>query len=354
MTARKILFIDRDGTLIEEPDDFQVDAIDKVRLVAEVIPALIALRDAGFEFVMVSNQDGLGTAAFPQADFEAAHQFTIELFRSQGIEFSETMICPHLPDSDCDCRKPRTGLLTKFLASNTLALDCCAVIGDRETDIQLADALGIKGFQIGETWQWPQIAEEMILQPRRGHVERNTNETRISVSVQLDGESSTSIHTGIGFFDHMLEQIARHGGFSLNVACSGDLDVDDHHSVEDVALALGAALKQALGDKRGIGRYGFTVPMDETVATVAIDLSGRPAFSMQADLLRERVGGMATEMVPHFFQSLAQAIGAAIHIEANGENAHHVIEGCFKAVGRALRPALAINGSDLPSTKGVL
>lgn len=354
MTGRSVLFIDRDGTLICEPSDEQVDRIDKVALVRGVIPALIQLRDAGFEFVLVSNQDGLGSASFPQEDFDIPHQFMLALFRSQGIDFADEMICPHLPDERCGCRKPNTGLLTKFLANNTLNLNRCAVIGDRDTDIQLADNIGVRGFLLSDTCDWKQIAHELITQPRTAQLQRNTNETKISVAVDLDTDGPIAINTGIGFFDHMLEQIAKHGGFALQLTCDGDLDVDDHHCIEDVALALGETVRDALGDKRGIGRYGFTVPMDETLATVAIDISGRPAAVFDVALEREFVGGMATEMVKHFFESLAQSLGAAIHIAVTGDNTHHKVEACFKGLGRALRPALQRTGTDLPSTKGVL
>ncbi|MFK8052016.1 MAG: bifunctional histidinol-phosphatase/imidazoleglycerol-phosphate dehydratase HisB [Woeseiaceae bacterium] len=352
--SQKILFIDRDGTLIEEPADEQVDEISKVRLVHNVISALQDLRDAGFLFVMVSNQDGLGTESFPQNQFEPTHRFVVDLFESQGIQFIETFICPHFEADGCDCRKPKAGLLTRFLAATSLDLSASAVIGDRDSDIGLADAIGVPGYRLNEHQSWSDIARQLIERPRTATVKRVTNETQIQAVITLDSANAASIETGIGFFDHMLEQIAKHAGFSLALTCDGDLDVDDHHSIEDVALALGAGLREALGDKRGIGRYGFTVPMDETLATVAIDLSGRPAFRMKADFGREKVGGLATEMVGHFFQSLAQSMGAAIHIQVEGENAHHMVEACFKGVGRALRPALAQSGRDMPSTKGSL
>lgn len=354
MSGRKVLFVDRDGTLIEEPDDEQVDRIEKIRLVPGVIGALQRALAAGWELAMVTNQDGLGTDSFPQVDFDVPHAFMVELFASQGITFAETFVCPHRPEDGCDCRKPGTALLTRFLAANTLDLDACAVVGDRETDIGLADNLGVQGFLLGPECSWDDIVHQLVTRPRRATVTRHTNETRIAVSVDVDTDGPQRIRTGIGFFDHMLEQISRHGGFALDLTCDGDLDVDDHHSVEDVALALGAALREALGDKRGIGRYGFWVPMDEAIARVAVDLSGRPATRIEADFGREFVGGMATEMVPHFFQSLAQALGCAIHIEARGDNAHHIVEACFKGVGRALRPAFAREGTSVPSTKGVL
>ncbi|MEL6869477.1 MAG: bifunctional histidinol-phosphatase/imidazoleglycerol-phosphate dehydratase HisB [Pseudomonadota bacterium] len=354
MTAKKVLFIDRDGTLIREPDDEQVDAIDKLALVDGVIPALLALRDAGFELVLISNQDGLGTESFPQHTFDPPHAFMKQLFSSQGIHFAEEFICPHLAADQCGCRKPRTGLLTRYLAANTLDLARSAVIGDRSSDMALADNLGVAGFLLDAGTDWAQITHALINQPRTATVSRNTNETRIDVHIDLDAEAPQTIKTGIGFFDHMLEQIAKHAGIALTLSCTADLHVDDHHCIEDVALALGEAIRIALGDKRGIGRYGFTVPMDETLASVAIDISGRPAAVLDAAFEREFVGSLATEMVPHFFQSLAQSLGAAIHISVTGDNDHHKVEACFKGVGRALRPALQRSGNDLPSTKGVL
>lgn len=354
MAGRKVLFVDRDGTLIEEPDDFQVDSVGKVSLVPGVMNALQSLRDAGFDIVMVSNQDGLGTDSFPHQQFDEAHKFMLRLFASQGITFSEIFICPHLPADGCECRKPATGLLTAYLAATHLDLANCAVIGDRETDMELANRLGMTGFLIGTKWDWSTIAQELCLRPRRGTVERITSETRIEVAVNLDVDDGTRIATGIGFFDHMLEQIGRHAELGLKVTCNGDLHIDEHHSVEDVALALGDALKQALGTKHGVQRYGFTLPMDESLASVALDLSGRPAFKFDDNFARDIVGGLSIEMVRHFFQSLATALGASIHISVHGDNAHHMVEACFKGMGKVLGQAIRREGSALPSTKGVL
>ena len=356
--AEKVLFIDRDGTLIEEPADEQVDALDKVRLVADVIPALLELRDHGYRFVMVSNQDGLGTTSFPREDFEPAHQLTMSLFTTQGITFDEVFICPHLPDDGCDCRKPRTGLLTKYLAANNIDLRASAVIGDRQTDLQLAERIGVAGLLVNcddnEALRWPQVVDRLCHSDRIASVERNTNETRIRATVNLDSPRGTSISTGIGFFDHMLEQVARHGGFALQLDCEGDLHVDEHHTVEDAAICIGSALRDALGNKLGIGRYGFLLPMDESEAQVALDLSGRAAFRFNGTFPRDSVGELSTEMVEHFFRSLAESLGCALHIDVMGENTHHMIEACFKSVGRALRQALRREGTDLPSTKGAL
>ncbi len=356
--AEKILFIDRDGTLIVEPEDEQVDALDKVRLVDGVIPALLELADCGYRFVMISNQDGLGTGSFPEDDFRAPHDLMVSIFETQGIRFDETFICPHLPADGCDCRKPRTGLLTQFLAKTSLDNIRSAVIGDRQTDLELADNLGIRGLLLdpdgGYDKSWPGIVAALCHADRVGTVERRTKETDIRVQVNLDQAAPIEISTRIGFFDHMLEQIAKHGGFSLRLSCDGDIEIDEHHTVEDTAISLGTALREALGDKRGIGRYGFLLPMDESECKVALDLSGRGAFEFRGEFARDSVGELSTEMVEHFFRSLAESLGAALHIEVDGRNTHHMVEACFKSVGRTLRQAFAIEGTDLPSTKGVL
>jgi imidazoleglycerol-phosphate dehydratase/histidinol-phosphatase len=354
----KVLFIDRDGTLIEEPHDNQVDALEKIRLVPGVIPALLELAAHGFRFVMVSNQDGLGTDSFPAEQFETCHDHVVALFESQGIRFDETFICPHFEDAGCDCRKPRTGLLTPFLARNNIDAAKSAVIGDRSTDLELADRLGLRGFRVDpdasfET-SWPGIVATLCGGDRNAAVERKTRETTIRAQVNLDTEGRIEVQTGIGFFDHMLEQIAKHGGFSLVLKCDGDLHVDEHHTVEDVAIVLGTALREALGDKRGIGRYGFLLPMDESAATVALDLSGRASFVFDARFPRDAVGELSTEMVSHFFRSLAESLGAALHVSVRGENTHHMVEACFKGVGRTLRQAIRQDGAELPSTKGTL
>ena len=355
---QKVLFIDRDGTLIEEPADFQVDAVEKVRLVEGVIPALLTLADHGYRFVMVSNQDGLGTESFPAVQFDVCHEHTLALFTSQGVRFDEIFICPHLPDEGCECRKPRTGLLTQYLAATDLDLDASAVVGDRETDLQLAERIGVQGLRIEldgpRDHSWAGIVDHLCFSDRVAEVERSTNETRIAVAVNLDTTGQTDISTGIGFFDHMLEQIAKHAGVSVELVCSGDLEVDEHHTVEDVAITLGQGLRKALGNKFGIGRYGFVLPMDESDAQVTLDLSGRPVFVFRGTFPRSQVGELSTEMVEHFFRSLADSLGAALHIEVRGDNTHHMVEACFKAVGRTLRQAFSRDGTELPSTKGSL
>lgn len=354
--ARPTLFIDRDGTLVEEPADEQVDALEKIRFLPGVFAALSELSRAGFRLVMVSNQDGLGSTSFPQADFQRCHDFILRTFASQGVQFDAVFICPHLARDNCECRKPGTGLLRNWLVENPIDAQRSAVIGDRDSDLQLAVNLGIRGLHLraggAPAHTWPEVLRE--LRARRGHITRRTRETSIDVKVELDGSDVIEISTGLGFFDHMLEQLARHGGFGLQLHCQGDLQVDEHHTVEDCALALGAALRTALGDKIGIGRFGFLLAMDEAEAQVAIDLSGRAWFVFAGHFSREQVGALPTELVPHFFRSLADALGCALHLTVQGENTHHMIEACFKGVGRALRPALRRDGTTLPSTKGVL
>jgi imidazoleglycerol-phosphate dehydratase/histidinol-phosphatase len=356
MNELPVLFVDRDGTLIEEPDDQQVDRLDKVRLVPGVFAALQALQRAGYRLVMVSNQDGLGSERYSRAQFEQVQQFVLQLFSSQGIEFDAVFICPHLPHEQCECRKPRIGLVSAYIAQYSLDRERSAVIGDRDSDLEFARQLGIRGLRVRSAGtpeeSWPALVQALLA--RRATVTRTTRETAVEVQVELDRSGASHIETGIGFFDHMLEQLAKHGGFELQLRCRGDLHIDEHHTVEDCALALGEALRRALGDKSGIGRYGFLLAMDESEAQVALDLSGRAFFTFEGRFPREQVGALPSELVPHFFRSLADSLGAALHLSVRGENTHHMIEACFKGVGRALRPALRRDGQELPSTKGVL
>jgi imidazoleglycerol-phosphate dehydratase / histidinol-phosphatase len=358
MSGRRILFLDRDGTLNEETPDEQIDSLEKIRLMPGVVPALLELKQAGFGFVMVTNQDGLGTPTFPREKFERAHRFILELLASQGIEFEAICICPHFKREDCDCRKPRLGMLREYLAAQSIDKGQSFMIGDRDTDLEFAANLGVQGFRItlggAQPETWPAIAQRILGAARRARVHRKTKETDIQIEVDLSCEGPITIATGLGFFDHMLEQLAKHGGFALDLRCRGDLHIDEHHTIEDCALGLGTALREALGDKRGIARYGFLLAMDEAEAQVALDLSGRPFFVWAGRFNRERVGELPTELVPHFFRSLAETLGAALHISVRGENSHHMIESCFKGVGRSLRQALKLEGRDLPSTKGTL
>jgi imidazoleglycerol-phosphate dehydratase/histidinol-phosphatase len=384
VSARKLLFIDRDGTLLVEPADEQVDRYGKFALINGVIPALRRCMAVGYELVMVTNQDGLGTPSFPQADFAGPQNLLLQILRSQDIEFREVLVDGSFAHEGKDTRKPGVGLMRAYLADDSWSRAASAVIGDRDTDLQFAANLGVRGFKLGADWlgtdwNWDAIAHALCDAPRLGDVERNTKETKIRVCVDLDRVAIPTVATGLGFFDHMLEQIGKHGGFALALNCTGDAHVDEHHIVEDCALALGAALRQALADKRGILRYGAAcedagggcygaaaesartdkvyevlLPMDETLARAALDLSGRSYFVFDGVFSRERVGDLPTELVPHFFRSLCDGLGANLHLAVRGDNAHHMVEACFKAVARALRQALRREGDELPSTKGVL
>jgi imidazoleglycerol-phosphate dehydratase/histidinol-phosphatase len=354
-----ILFVDRDGTLIEEPADFQIDAYEKLRFVRDVIPAMLKLRDAGYQFVIVSNQDGLGTEGYPQASFDGPNDLMLQIFASQGITFRDVLIDGTWPQDNAPTRKPGIGLMLPYLQDRSIDWSRSVMVGDRLTDIQFAENMKIRGFQLrteqfGGDWDWTSIAHELADAPRRATVQRNTKETKIRVEVDLDRTAEPQTHTGLPFFDHMLEQIGKHGGFALSVQAEGDLHIDEHHTIEDTGLALGQALREALGDKRGIGRYGFTLPMDETLASAALDFSGRPYFVFEGEFKRERVGDMPTELVPHFFRSLCDAAGLNLHLSVRGDNDHHKVEACFKALARALRQALPRQGTALPSTKGAL
>ncbi|MEA9898816.1 bifunctional histidinol-phosphatase/imidazoleglycerol-phosphate dehydratase HisB [Xanthomonas campestris pv. raphani] len=372
-----ILFVDRDGTLITEPADYQIDTYEKLRFVDHVIPAMLKLRDAGYQFVIVSNQDGLGSENYPRASFDGPNNLMLQIFASQGIEFREVLIDCSWPADNAPTRKPGVGLMVPYLQDRTIDWSRSAMVGDRITDIQFAQNLNIRGFQLrteqfGGDWDWAGIAHELADAPRRAVVQRNTKETRIRVELDLDRVAEPHTATGLPFFDHMLEQIGKHGGFALDIRAEGDLHIDEHHTIEDTGLALGQALREALGDKRGIGRYGFdpvdspwrvagdtaqhgfTLPMDETIASAALDFSGRPYFVFDGDFKRERVGDMPTELVPHFFRSVCDASGLNLHLHVRGENDHHKVEGCFKALARALRQAIRREGTALPSTKGAL
>ena len=356
---RPVLFVDRDGTLIEEPGDFQIDAYEKLRFVPGVIPALLRLRDAGYRFVMVTNQDGLGTDAFPRERFEGPHGLMMQVLESQGVAFDDVLIDSSLPADNAPTRKPGIGLALPYLKDRSIDWMRSAMVGDRETDNAFARNLGIRPFQLrtaqfGGEWDWAGIAHALADAPRVARVVRRTRETQIEVAIDLDRAAEPRIETGLGFFDHMLEQLGKHGGFALELTCKGDLHIDEHHTVEDSALALGQALREALGDKRGIGRYGFTLPMDEALASAALDFSGRPYFVFEGCFARESVGQLATELVPHFFRSLCETAGLNLNLKVQGENDHHQVEACFKVVARALRQAIRREGFDLPSTKGTL
>ncbi len=354
-----ILFVDRDGTLIKEPADHQVDRLDKLSFVEGVVPALLQLRDAGWQFVIVTNQDGLGTEAFPQADFDPPQQAMMGLFESQGIRFREVLIDRSTAVDPAPTRKPGIGMVLPYIKDRSIDWMRSAMVGDRDTDLQFADNLGIRGFKLGaaefgEGMDWFAIAHTLVNDPRAAQVRRGTAETDIHVSIDLDRSAEPVVATGLGFLDHMLAQLGKHGGFSLDLRCVGDLHVDEHHVVEDCALALGQALREAWGGKHGMARYGFVLPMDEALASAALDLSGRPYFVFEGDFTRDRVGDLPTELVAHFFRSLCESARITLNLKVEGDNDHHKIEACFKAVARALRQAIRRDGFELPSTKGML
>lgn len=365
---KKAIFIDRDGTIIREPADEQIDSLEKLMFVPGVISGLKMLMNRGYEIVMVSNQDGLGTPSFPEDSFYPAHNKMLEVMKGEGVFFDAEYIDRSFPEDNLPTRKPGAGMLTQYM-DGRYDLAESFVIGDRITDIQLAENLGAQGILLGEkleagnglnpvltTTDWNEIATFIISQGRSAHIIRNTSETKIDIRVNLDGYGKSEIDTGLKFFDHMLWQIPHHSGISLVVECKGDLQVDEHHTMEDVAIALGDALLQALGDKRGIERYGFVLPMDESRAMVLIDFGGRIEFQWDVVFTREYVGDTPTEMFRHFFQSLCCAMRCNLHISAKGENNHHLIEGVFKAFARALKSAVARNpfSYNLPSSKGIL
>ena len=355
---KKILFIDRDGTLVEEPFDEQVDAIEKIKFTRGVMRNLSLLRQkTDFLFVMVSNQDGLGTESFPEETFWPAHNFILQTLEGEGITFDDILVDNHFPEDNAPTRKPNTGLVEKYMNNADYDIANSYVIGDRETDALFARNIGCKALILGrEGLTWDKIAELIYAGERTAEVVRKTKETDIRVRLSLDGNGTCHIDTGLGFFDHMLEQIGKHGGIDLEVVCRGDLHVDEHHTIEDTALALGQCLHEALGSKRGIERYGYSLPMDDCQAHVCLDFGGRPWLVWQADFMRERIGDMPTEMFLHFFKSLSDSARMNLYIHAEGQNEHHKIEGIFKALARSLKMAVKrdIYHYELPSTKGVL
>ena len=355
---QRILFIDRDGTLIEEPADEQIDDFAKLKFVKGVFRNLHFLRQhTNYRFVMVSNQDGLGTDAFPEETFWPVHHFILQTLEGEGITFDEILIDRHFPEDNALTRKPNTGLVEKYMRDPETDIENSYVIGDRETDRSFARNIGCKSLILSdEGMSWDRIAELLFAGERLAEVRRTTKETDIHVRVGLDGTGQCDVSTGLGFFDHMLEQIAKHGNIDLLVHTKGDLEVDEHHTIEDTAIALGECILQALGDKRGIERYGFCLPMDDCLCQVALDFGGRPWLVWDAEFHRERVGEMPTEMFLHFFKSLSDAARINLNIKADGQNEHHKIEGVFKAFARALKMAVRrdIYHYDLPSTKGML
>ena len=355
---QKILFIDRDGTLIHEPADEQIDSFENLRFVEGVFRNLSFIRkNLDFRFVMVSNQDGLGTSSFPEDTFWPVHNFILQTLEGEGLTFDDIKIDRHFPEDNHPDRKPGTGMLREYLESDEYDIANSYVIGDRDTDRQLAENIGCKALILRqEGMNWERIAELLFAGERTAEVHRTTKETDIHVLLNIDGTGQCDISTGLGFFDHMLEQIGRHGMMDFTIRTQGDLHVDEHHTIEDTALALGECILKALGDKRGIERYGYCLPMDDCLCSVALDFGGRPWLVWDAEFHRERIGEMPTEMFLHFFKSLSDAARMNLNIKAEGTNEHHKIEGIFKALARALRMAVRrdIYHYELPSTKGTL
>ena len=378
--AKKILFIDRDGTIVLEPNDYQLDSLEKLEFYPNVFQYLGKIaKEMDFELVLVTNQDGLGTNSFPENDFWPTQNFIIKAFENEGIVFDEIFIDRSLPEENSPNRKPRTGMLTKYIDNSEYDLENSIVIGDRITDVELAKNLGCKALFINknenlgsqeskltfeeieknivlETISWKDIYEYLKLENRSSEIYRKTNETDIFIKIDLDGTGKSSIDTGIAFFDHMLDQIARHGQIDLEIIVKGDLQVDEHHTIEDTAIALGEVFSKALGSKLGIERYGFCLPMDDCLAQVALDFGGRNWLVWDADFKREKIGEMPTEMFLHFFKSFSDGAKANINIKAEGVNEHHKIEAVFKAFAKAIKAAVKrdVEKLILPSTKGLL
>jgi len=374
---KKILFIDRDGTLALEPDGYQLDAFEKLEFYPNVFTYLGKIaKELEYKLVMVTNQDGLGTKAFPEETFWPVQNFIVQSFKNEGVEFEEVLIDKSFPQDNAPTRKPRTGMLTQYMNTNDYDLKNSYVIGDRFTDMELANNLGCQGIFIANvpvlgaeesspeaqnaivfsTTAWKEIYTYLKLQPRKTSYQRNTKETQIELDITLEGSGKGTIDTGIPFFDHMLDQLARHGGIDLNLQTKGDLHVDEHHTIEDTAIALGEAFYQALGDKLGMERYGFCLPMDDCLAQVAIDFGGRNWIVWDADFKREKIGEMPTEMFFHFFKSFSDGAKANLNIKAEGTNEHHKIEAIFKAFAKAIKRAIQRDPDRmiLPSTKGML
>ena len=358
MKKERLLFIDRDGTIIEEPEDEQIDSFAKLKFTRGVFGSMAFIRQhLDFKFVMVSNQDGLGTDSFPEDTFWPVHNFILQTLESEGVTFDDIKIDRHFPEDNSPMRKPGTGMLTEYMDTEKYDLANSYVIGDRETDAQLAENLGCKALILGrDGMTWEKITEILFAGERKAQVRRSTKETDIDIRLNIDGTGKCDISTGLGFFDHMLEQIGKHGMMDLYIHTRGDLHVDEHHTIEDTALALGECLLKALGDKRGIERYGYCLPMDDCLCQVALDFGGRPWLVWDADFHREKIGEMPTEMFLHFFKSLSDAAKMNLNIKAEGQNEHHKIEGIFKALARALKMAVKrdIHHFELPSTKGML
>ena len=361
---KKVVFIDRDGTIVREPRDERVDTLEKLEFMPGIFSGLKLLTDAGYSLVMVSNQDGLGTRSYPRSVYNAVQRKIVGTLAGEGITFDRVLVCPHTEKDECECRKPKIGLVRGYLRRRRIDPVRSFVLGDRETDVQFARNLRVKSVRLsGDRRTAATFHTERVLEACRyilrwnrfGSVRRRTKETEIEAAAVVDGDGTSDISTGIGFFDHMLDQLARHSKVDMVVRARGDLQIDEHHTVEDVGIVLGEALRKALGDKRGVER--FSAPLDETLASVVLDLSGRAHLSFRCTFRRENVGGLPTELVEDFFHGFVQGLKATLHISCKGRNDHHKIEAIFKSVGRALKSAMALDvrgPATVPSTKGLL
>ena len=355
---KKVLFIDRDGTLIVEPPHTkQINCLEELIFLPNVISSLKKLYENGYEFVMITNQDGLGTSLNPKSNYDLINKKIFEVFMSEGFRFTKVFECPHFESDNCLCRKPKIGMVEKYLQQTHINREKSFVIGDRQSDIEFANHIDLSSYLIGKNnWNWSSITKDILLKPRKVSLTRKTKETNISIQLNLDGKGIYNITTGLNFFNHMLEQLSKHSNFDIEIVCKGDLHIDEHHTIEDTAILLGQAFKEALGDKRGIERYAWEriLVMDEAKTEISIDLSGRPYLICDFEFTREYVGDFPTEMLKHFFDSFCYASGTNLHILMKGQNTHHLIECCFKAFAKCLKDATKKTNDTISSTKGIL
>lgn len=353
----KIIFLDRDGTIIKEPPiTEQVNSLEELEFIPNVITSLKKLYENNFKFIIVTNQDNLGTELNPLENYEKINNKILQILESENIKIEEIFTCPHTKEDNCNCRKPKTGMVENWLISNEFDKENSYVIGDRLTDIEFAKNLNLKGYLLNNENNWQTITDEIINKPRKAEIKRNTKETSIKLKMNLDGEGKYKISTGLEFFNHMLEQFSKHSSIDMELVCNGDLKVDEHHTIEDCAIAIGECLKKALNDKFGIERFGWerVLVMDEAQTTISIDISNRPVFVYEADFNREYVGDFPVEMTKHFFETLCMYAGINAHISIKGTNTHHMIESCFKAFARTIKTAVEKTNSQISSTKGLL